>query len=208
MILVGLTGGIGSGKSTVSTLLAAKGAVIIDGDVIARELQQPGTPVLEAIVARFGDDVIDANYELNRAVLAAIVFPQPDELAALNAIVHPALAIEIRRRIDAEMSGDRVVVLDMPLLAENPRTGLCGVVVVDIDPKIARERLINFRQMKRDDVDARMARQSSREQRQAVADLIIDNSGDQHNLQKEVDRAWEWMQNLPQAQPGAGNLVQ
>jgi len=208
MILVGLTGGIGSGKSTVSTLLAAKGAVIIDGDVIARELQQPGTPVLEAIVARFGDDVIDANYELNRAVLAAIVFPQPDELAALNAIVHPALAIEIRRRIDAEMSGDRVVVLDMPLLAENPRTGLCGVVVVDIDPKIARERLINFRQMKRDDVDARMARQSSREQRQAVADLIIDNSGDLHNLQKEVDRAWEWMQNLPQAQPGAGNLVQ
>jgi len=207
MILVGLTGGIGSGKSTVSTLLAAKGAVIIDGDVIARELQQPGTPVLEAIAARFGEDVIDADLQLNRAALAKIVFPQPDELAALNAIVHPALAVEIRRRIDAEMSGDRVVVLDMPLLAENPRTGLCGVVVVDVDPKIARERLINFRQMERDDVDARMARQSSREQRQAVADLIIDNSGDHHNLQLEVDRAWEWMQNLPQAQPGAGNLA-
>jgi len=207
MILVGLTGGIGSGKSTVSRLLAAKGALIIDGDVIARELQQPGTPVLEAIVARFGDDVIDADCQLNRAALAAIVFPQPQELAALNAIVHPALAIEIRRRIDAEMSGDRVVVLDMPLLAENPRTGLCGIVVVDIDPEVARERLINFRQMKRDDIDARMARQSSREQRLAIADRIIDNSGDQQNLQLEVDHAWEWMQNLPPAQPGAGNLV-
>ncbi len=207
MILVGLTGGIGSGKSTVSTMLAAKGAVIIDGDIIARELQQPGTPVLEAIAARFDGDVIDADGRLNRAALAKIVFPQPDELAALNAIVHPALAVEIRRRIDAEMSGDRIVVLDMPLLAENPRTGLCGVVVVDVDPEVARERLINFRQMDADDVDARMARQSSREQRQAVADLIIDNSGDYHNLQLEVDRAWEWMRNLPQAQPGAGNLA-
>ncbi len=207
MILVGLTGGIGSGKSTVSAMLAAKGAVIIDGDVIARELQQSGTPVLEAIAARFGGDVIDADGELNRAALARIVFPQPLELAALNAIVHPALAVEIRRRIDAQMSGDRVVVLDMPLLAENPRTGLCGVVVVDLDPKIARERLINFRHMNADDVDARMARQSSRDERSTIADTIIDNSGDQHNLQLEVDRAWEWMQNLPQAQPGAGNLA-
>lgn len=207
MILVGLTGGIGSGKSTVSALLAAKGAVIIDGDLIARELQQPGTPVLAAIAERFGDEVIDADGRLNRAALAAIVFPQPDELAALNAIVHPALTVEIRRRIDAEMGGDRVVVLDMPLLAENPRAGLCGVVVVDVDPKVARERLINFRQMNADDVDARMARQSSREQRHAIADHIIDNSGDQHKLAIAVDQAWEWMQNLPPAQPGAGNLV-
>ena len=207
MILVGLTGGIGSGKSTVSAMLSAKGAVIIDGDAIARELQQPGTPVLAAIAARFGGDVIDSEGRLIRAALAEIVFPQPQELAALNEIVHPALAVEIRRRIDAEAGGDRIVVLDMPLLAEKPRNGLCGVVVVDIDPSIARERLINFRQMKGDDVDARMARQSSREQRRAIADLIIDNSGDLHKLAIAVDQAWEWMQSLPPAQPGAGELA-
>ena len=136
------------------------------------------------------------------------MFSDPDALAALNAIVHPALAVEIRRRIDAEMSGDRVVVLDMPLLAENPRTGLCGIVVVDITPEIARERLINFRHMNRDDVEARMARQSSREQRRAVADLIIDNSGDLQKLAIAVEQAWKWMQNLPQARPGAGNLAE
>lgn len=208
MILVGLTGGIGSGKSTVSAMLAAKGALIIDGDAIARELQQPGTAVLAAIAARFGGEVIDADGRLIRAALAAIVFPQPQELAALNAIVHPALAVEIRRRIDAEMGGDRVVVLDMPLLSENPRTGLCGVVVVDVDPEIAIERLINLRQMNRDDIDARMARQSSREQRLAIADTVIDNSGDLRKLAIAVDRAWEWMQGLPRAQPGAGDLVE
>lgn len=208
MILVGLTGGIGSGKSTVSELLAAKGALIIDGDAIVRELQQPGTPVLAAIAARFGVDVLDSENRLNRAALAKIVFPQPDELAALNAIVHPALTVEIRRRIDAEMSSDRVVVLDMPLLVENPRTGLSGVVVVDVAPEIARERLIKFRRMNTDDVDSRMARQSSREQRRAVADLIIDNSGDLQKLAIAVEQAWEWMQNLPQAQPNAGNLVE
>ena len=207
MILVGLTGGIGSGKSTVSAMLASKGAVIVDGDVVARELQQPGTPVLAAIAARFGADVIDAEGRLIRAALAEIVFPQAQELAALNAIVHPALAVEIRRLIEAEAGGDRVVVLDMPLLAEKPRNGLCGVVVVDIDPDIARERLINFRQMKRDDVDARMARQSSREQRLAIADIVIDNSGDLHKLAIAVDQAWEWMQSLPPAQPGAGELA-
>ena len=160
MILVGLTGGIGSGKSTVAAMLAAKGAVIIDGDAVARELQQPGTPVLVAIAARFGAGVIDAEGRLIRAALAEIVFPQAQELEALNAIVHPALAVEIRRLIDAEIGGDRVVVLDMPLLAEKPRKGLSGVVVVDVDPDIARERLVNFRQMKRDDVDARMAQTS------------------------------------------------
>ena len=208
MILVGLTGGIGSGKSTVSALLAAKGAVIIDGDVIARELQQPGTPVLNAIAARFGEVVIAHDRSLNRAALAAIVFPQPQELEALNTIMQPAIAVEIRRRIDAEMSGDRVVVLDMPLLFENPRGGLSGIVVVDVDPAVARQRLIDFRQMDKDDVDARIARQSSRDKRNAMADRIIDNSGDEEKLQIAVDRTWEWMQNLPQAQPGAGTLTQ
>ncbi|MEK7409955.1 MAG: dephospho-CoA kinase, partial [Actinomycetota bacterium] len=178
MILVGLTGGIGSGKSTISAMLAKRGAVIIDGDQIARELQQPGTPVLAKIVDRFVANVLNQSGELDRAALAAIVFPDQRELAALNDIVHPALATEITRRIDAQRDSDRVVILDMPLLAENPRKDLSGVVVVDVDPGVAKERLTHQRGMDEIDVDARMSRQVSRETRNAIADLIIDNSRD------------------------------
>lgn len=206
MILVGLTGGIGSGKSTVSAMLAQRGAVIIDGDLIARELQQPGTPVLARIVERFGIEVLTEHGELDRAALAAIVFPDPDALKDLNAIVHPALATEIARRIDSESRTGHIVVLDMPLLAENPRTGLCGVIVIDVDAAVARERLMNIRDMSRFDVDARMSRQATRETRNAMADLIIDNSFDLEHLRSEVDRAWLWIRALPPAGPDAGRL--
>ena len=207
MILIGLTGGIGSGKSTVSVMLAQKGAVIIDGDLIVRELQQSGTPILANIVERFGVDVLTEQGELNRAALAAIVFPDSAALADLNNIVHPALATEITRRIDAEGHTDHVVVLDLPLLAENPRSGLSGIVVVDVDLKIARERLINFRAMKGSDVDVRMSRQTTREARNAIAGLTIDNSFDLQHLRNEVDRAWEWMCALPPAEPNAGEVI-
>lgn len=207
MILVGLTGGIGSGKSTVSAMLAAMGAVIIDGDVIARELQQRGTPVLASIRERFGAGVINPDGELNRAALAAIVFPQPSELEALNAIMQPALSKEILNRVDTEMNSNKIVVLDMPLLAENPRSGLSGIIVVDVDPLIARKRLIEFRNMSSADVDARMARQITRNERNAIGDLIIDNSGSQSDLRHEVERAWKWISTLPSAQPGAGRSV-
>lgn len=207
MILVGLTGGIGSGKSTVSTMLAKHGAVIIDGDQIVRELQQPGTPVLAKIVERFGSQVLNQNGELDRAALAAIVFPDPRKLADLNDIVHPALATEVARRIDAQRGSDRVVILDMPLLAENPRRGLSGVVVVDVDPRVAKERLIHQRGMDGIDVDARMSRQVSRESRNAIAGLIIDNSRDLEHLQNAVDRVWEWMRALPPSDPEAGEAI-
>ncbi|MEK7292829.1 MAG: dephospho-CoA kinase [Actinomycetota bacterium] len=207
MILVGLTGGIGSGKSTVSAMLAKHGAVIIDGDQIARELQQPGTPVLAKIVDRFGANVLSQSGELDRAALAAIVFSDQRELADLNDIVHPALATEITRRIDAQRDSDRVVILDMPLLAENPRKGLSGVVVVDVDPGVAKERLTHQRGMDEIDVDARMSRQVSRETRNAIADLIIDNSRDLKRLQNTVDRAWEWMRELPPSGPEAGEAI-
>lgn len=207
MILVGLTGGIGSGKSTVSAMLAKHGAVIIDGDRIVRELQQPGTPVLAKIVDRFGANVLNQNGELDRAALAAIVFPDQRQLADLNDIVHPALATEITRRIDAERDSDRVVILDMPLLAENPRQGLGGVVVVDVDPGVAKERLTHQRGMGEIDVDARMSRQVSRETRNAIADLVIDNSLDLEQLQNAVDRAWEWMRALPPSGPESGEAI-
>lgn len=207
MILVGLTGGIGSGKSTVSAMLAEHGAVIIDADLIVRELQQPGTPVLVKIIERFGAGVLTEQGELDRAALAAIVFPNSDALADLNSIVHPALATEITRRVEAEGHTDHVVVLDLPLLAENPRSGLSGVVVVDVDPKIARGRLIEGRAMNGSDVDARMSRQATRDTRNAIAGLIINNSHDLDHLRDEVDRAWEWMRTLPPAERDVGEVI-
>ena len=197
MILIGLTGGIGAGKSTVSAMLAQRGAIVIDGDVLVRELQQPGTVVLDKIIERFGPNVMTELGELNRAALAAIVFHDPDALADLNDIVHPPLAIEIAKRIDAEVHTDHVVVLDLPLLAENPRHDLNGVVVVDTDQETARDRLFKFRGMSRSDVDARMSRQVDRKTRNAIAGFIIDNSSDLENLRIEVDRAWKWITSLP-----------
>lgn len=199
MILIGLTGGIGAGKSTVSAMLAKRGAVIIDGDVIVRELQQPGTDVLAKIIERFGAEVLTEQGELNRAALAAIVFPDPIALADLNGIVHPPLAAEIARRVDAESHTDHVVVLDLPLLSENPRQDLSGVIVVDIEPGIARERLVKLRGMSEPDVNARMSRQASRITRNVTADFIISNSLDLDHLQIEVERAWEWIATLPPA---------
>lgn len=207
MILIGLTGGIGAGKSTVSALLAQRGAIIIDGDVLVRELQRPGTVVLDKIIERFGSNVITELGELDRAALANIVFHDPNALADLNGIVHPPLAIEIAKRIDAEFHTDHVVVLDLPLLAENPRQDLNGVVVVDIDQETARDRLVKFRGMSRSDVEARMVNQASRDTRKSIADFIINNSFDLMHLQNEVERAWKWIANLPHSPKVAGGEV-
>jgi len=197
MILVGLTGGIGSGKSSVSALLAAKGAVIVDADAITRELQQPGQPVLDAIVSRFGPDILAAHGSLDRARLAGIVFADPDALKALNDIVHPAVGAEIARRVEAERPTDHVVVLDIPLLVEGGRYRTAGLLVVDTPVDVAVARLVQYRGMDEADVRARMGRQATREQRLAVADRVIDNSGDPASLAAQVDEAWEWMGSLP-----------
>lgn len=207
MILVGLTGGIGSGKSTVSALLAARGAVVIDADQITRELQAPGSSVLAEIVEAFGDDVLDASGLLDRPALAGKVFGDPEALARLNKIVHPAVGREMASRLEAQRSTDNVVVLDIPLLVENPREGLCGTLVVDLPIEIAVERLVAFRNMTRADAEARIARQATREARIAIADRVIDNSGDLASLEAQVDAAWEWMSNLPPAAPEAGRVA-
>lgn len=201
MILVGLTGGIGSGKSTVSALLAAKGAVVIDADAITRQLQQPGQPVLAAIVERFGPGVLAPDGSLDRARLAGIVFNDPSALADLNAIVHPAVGAEIARRIEAERATDHVVVLDIPLLVEGGRYRTAGLLVVDTPIDVAVDRLVRFRQMDEADVRARIGRQATREQRLAAADRVIDNSGDPAALARQVDDAWKWMQSLPPESP-------
>lgn len=197
MILVGLTGGIGSGKSTVSSLLAAKGAVIVDADAITRELQQPGQPVLASIEERFGPDVLAADGTLDRGRLAGIVFNDPAALADLNGIVHPAVGAEIARRIEAERASDHVVVLDIPLLVEGGRYRTAGVLVVDTPVDVAVGRLVRFRQMDEADARARIGRQATRKQRLAAADRVIDNSGDPDALAAQVDDAWKWMQSLP-----------
>lgn len=190
MLLVGLTGGIGSGKSTVSAMLAARGAVIIDGDAIVRELQARGSPVLAAIVERFGDDVLDDDGALDRGALAAIVFNDAEALDDLNHIVHPPLGEEVVARIEAERGTDHVVVLDFPLLTERPRTDLDATIVVDIPVEVAVERLVSSRGMDADDVQARIANQATREQRLAIATHVIDNAGDLTSLEAQVDAIW------------------
>lgn len=195
MLLVGLTGGIGAGKSTVSRSLADRGAAVVDADQIARDLQQPGSPVLDEMAERFGDHIILADGSLDRAAVAAVVFGDSDAaktaLADLNGIVHPAIQREIRRQIDEYADSDRIVILDFPLLGENPRDDLDTIVVVDIPVDIAVARLVEFRGMDADDAHNRIASQMSRDDRLARADHVIDNSGDHAHLEAQVDALWD-----------------
>ena len=199
VLLIGLTGGIGSGKSSVSALLAERGAVIIDADAITRELQQPGQQVFDAIVERFGRDIVNADGTLDRGKLASIVFADEQAKKDLEHIVHPAVGVEMVKRMEAESATDHVVVYDVPLLVEAARRALefGGVIVVDIDPEIAIDRVVERRGMDEADVRARIKNQASREERRAVADQVIDNSGSRDELLRRVDEVWTWIQTLP-----------
>jgi dephospho-CoA kinase len=203
VIEIGLTGGIGSGKSTVSALLVEKGAVLVDADAIVREVQEPGTPVFQAMVERFGEGIVAPDGTLDRAAVAAIVFADPDELNALNGIVHPAVTDEMTRRREAQADTDATVILDIPLLVESKYSGLAGIIVVDVDPEIAVARLVEHRGFSEEDARARISRQASRDERLAVADFVVDNSGDLTALRAEVDRCWAWILTLPRPEPGA-----
>lgn len=196
MRLIGLTGGIGAGKSTVSAGLAAKGAAVIDADAIVRELQQPGTVVFTEMVERFGPGVVTADGELDRAAIAEVVFTDETALADLGAIVHPRVHEEIQRRLDEYGPTDRVVILDVPLLVESGWEGMLGTIVVDLDPEVAVQRLIEHRGFTEDDARNRIAQQATREHRLSKADFVIDNHGQPHELVPEIDRAWEWIQAL------------
>ncbi|NDB06574.1 MAG: dephospho-CoA kinase, partial [Acidimicrobiia bacterium] len=182
MILVGLTGGIGSGKSTVSALLAERGAVIIDADAITREVQLPGSPVVKELADRFGAEILAADGSLERQALANIVFTDPEALKALNAIVHPAVGREMNRRLIEQRTTDHVVILDIPLLTENPREGLQGRIVVDVPVETQIRRLVAHRGFDEADARARIARQATREERLAGADFVVDNSGTPDDL--------------------------
>ena len=198
MILVGLTGGIGSGKSTVSALLAERGAVIIDADAITREVQLPGSPVVKELADRFGAEILAADGSLERQALANIVFTDPEALKALNAIVHPAVGREMNRRLIEQRTTDHVVILDIPLLTENPREGLQGRIVVDVPVETQVRRLVAHRGFDETDARARIARQATREDRLAGADFVVDNSGTPDDLSPQIDRLWEWLTGLDQ----------
>lgn len=194
MILVGLTGGIGSGKSTVSAALARRGAVVVDADAIVHELQAPGQPVLAAMVERFGDGILFPDGTLDRKAVAAIVFDDADALKDLGEIVHPGVRDEIFRRVVEQDPTDNVVVLDIPLLTESGWEGLIGTIVVDLDPDLAVERLVEHRGFTETDARARIARQASREDRLATAAFVIDNSGGIDDLDPQIDACWAWIE--------------
>ncbi|MBT2898852.1 dephospho-CoA kinase [Streptomyces sp. McG3] len=191
MLKVGLTGGIGAGKSEVSRLLVRYGAVLIDSDRIAREVVEPGTPGLAAVVEEFGPGVLTAEGELDRPALGALVFADAERLAALNAIVHPLVGARAAERERAAPE-DAVVVHDVPLLTENGLAPLYDlVVVVDASVGTQLERLVALRGMTESDARARMAAQATRDQRRAVADLIVDNDGPLEALEPQVRAVWD-----------------
>lgn len=196
MVLAGLTGGIGSGKSAVADLLRARGAVVIDADVVAREVVAPGRPAYAALVERFGPAVVAADGTLERPAMAAIAFSDPAALADLNAITHPAIGAEMAARVAALGDADVVCVLVIPLLHPGHRQSLAldVVVVVDCPTEVAVARLVTLRHMSPEDARARVAAQISREERLALADYVVDNSGGLEALAAAVDGLWAWLE--------------
>ena len=194
MLRVGLTGGIGSGKSEVSRRLAARGAVIIDADVAARQVVAPGTPGLARIEETFGPGVLRPDGALDRERLGVIVFSDPAQLAKLNAITHPLIGewMQAAERAATETAdGNPIVIYDAALLAESGRWANYDVViVVDVPPEMQVDRLVSQRGMAPDQARARLAAQASREQRLALADVIIDNSGSLDDLDRRVAEVW------------------
>ncbi|MGP2437722.1 dephospho-CoA kinase [Streptomyces sp. JW3] len=190
MLKVGLTGGIGAGKSEVSRLLVECGAVLIDSDRIAREVVEPGTEGLAAVVDAFGADVLTADGGLDRPKLGSIVFADRDRLGVLNSIVHPLVRAR-SEELERAAARDAVVVHDVPLLTENGLAPLYDlVIVVDADPATQLDRLVRLRGMTEPDARARMAAQATRAQRRAVADIVIDNDVPLDDLRRRVEDVW------------------
>lgn len=194
MPLIALTGGIASGKSTIARRLAEHGAVIVDADQIVRDVQAPGSPVLARIAEAFGADMLAADGSLDRAALGATVFGDPERLAQLNAIVHPAVRAESQRRFEAALAADEnaVVVYDVPLLVEARVDDPWDTIVVAHAPEAERRRrLVEIRGMDEAAARARIASQVSDEQRLAIADVVIDTAGTIADTHAQTDAFWE-----------------
>lgn len=232
MLDIAVTGGIGSGKSTVAEMLAAKGAVHLNADAIVHELQQPGGAVFKAMVEHFGEGIVGESGALNRQAVADIVFNDESQLKALNEIVHPEVRSEMQRRRDMHLEQGSVVISEIPLLVESrlkaektagdratqeadqeashaagdeehaaaqadtpSQPNFAGIVVVTADPEVVLGRLAD-RGVSEEDARSRMNNQASNEERLAVADFVIDNSGSLSSLEAEVDRCWNWIMEL------------
>jgi dephospho-CoA kinase len=195
MLAVGLTGGIGSGKSAVADLLVERGAVLIDADQVARDVVAPGGPAYHPLIDRFGPGIVAPDGTIDRPALAALAFADEESRLALNAITHPAIGIAMIAARDAHEGGDDIVVLAIPLLTALHRetVKLDKVVVVDCPTDVALERLLSQRGFERADAEARIRSQISREERCAEADYVLDNSGDRALLTLEVGKLWDWL---------------
>ena len=190
MLKVGLTGGIGAGKSEVSRRLAGYGALVIDADQVAREVVEPGTPGLAQVVGLFGTGVLAPDGTLDRQRLGQIVFGDGELRAKLNAVIHPLVGARIRE-LEQGADADAILVEDIPLIAENDLADFYDlVVVVDVPRRLQEERLVHRRGMTPDQAAARMAAQASREQRLAIASIVVDNSGSLAELDREVGELW------------------
>ncbi len=196
VVVMGLTGSIGSGKSTVAELFAEKGAVVIDADDLARLVVAPGGPAHAAVVERFGPSVVASDGGIDRSALAAVVFHDAGSLADLNAIVHPAVGKAMRRRLAEEDVPGRVVVAVVPLLVEVDWRGADLVVVVDCPEDLAIERLAKGRGMDEADARRRLAAQAGRAERLARADRVIVNDAAWDDLRNQVDATWGWIQTV------------
>jgi dephospho-CoA kinase len=191
VLLVGLTGGIGSGKSTVARLLERRGAVVIDADHLAREAVAKGTPAFERVIETFGDAVVAPDGNLDRAALAAIIFSDPERKAALESIVHPEVARRFGERVEELAGTDRVVIYVSPLLVElGMAPAFDVVIVVTASPHLRISRVASDRDFSPEDVRGRMAAQATDEQRMEVADVLVDNDGSLAELEPQVDRIW------------------
>jgi len=176
--------------------LTERGAEVIDADLIVRELQRPGAEVYEKMVELFGPEVVGADKSLDRTAIAKKVFADESLLKTLNQLIHPIVRRVMNERVESFRNTDKIVVLDIPLLVENPREGLDGVLVVDLDSELAVKRLVEQRNMNAEDARARIAKQATREQRLALANHVIDNSGDRDALLQKVELAWLWIKSL------------
>ncbi len=195
MLAVGLTGGIGSGKSAVADLLVERGAVLIDADQVARGVVAPGGPAYQPLIDRFGPGIVAPDGTIDRPALAAVAFVDDESRLALNAITHPAIGKAMIEARDALAETDEIVILAIPLLtpAHRETVRLHKVVVVDCPTDIALERLVSQRGFDRADAEARIRAQISREERIEEADYVLDNSGDRAALVAEVARLWDWL---------------